>query len=129
MFCPNCGQRQVSNEARFCPACGFPLEVVGELVASGGRLHWRPPEFPGVDPSRSGLQRQRRRRLFAPRALLPVVADPDDDEVGIQPLQRRAIESPIEPLGRAGRQVFHERVGSRDQFVKLRQTGLRTEID
>ncbi|HWS86002.1 MAG TPA: zinc ribbon domain-containing protein [Pyrinomonadaceae bacterium] len=44
MFCPNCGQRQVSNEARFCPACGFPLEVVGELVASGGRLHWRPPQ-------------------------------------------------------------------------------------
>ena len=32
MFCPNCGQRQVSNGARFCPACGFPLEVVGELV-------------------------------------------------------------------------------------------------
>lgn len=45
MFCPNCGQRQVSNEARFCPACGFPLEVVGELVANGGRLqHWRPTQ-------------------------------------------------------------------------------------
>ena len=44
MFCPNCGQRQVSNEARFCPACGFPLEGVSELLASGGRLHWRPPQ-------------------------------------------------------------------------------------
>ena len=44
MFCPNCGQRQVSNDARFCPACGFPLEVVGELVTNGGRLHWRPPQ-------------------------------------------------------------------------------------
>jgi len=44
MFCPNCGQRQVSNEARFCPACGFPQEVVGELVANGGRLPWRPPQ-------------------------------------------------------------------------------------
>ena len=44
MFCPNCGQRQISNEARFCPACGFPLEVVGELLAGGGRLHWRPPQ-------------------------------------------------------------------------------------
>jgi hypothetical protein len=43
MFCPQCGQRQVSNEARFCPACGLALEVVGELVANGGRLHWRPP--------------------------------------------------------------------------------------
>ena len=44
MFCPNCGQRQVSNDSRFCPACGFALEVVGELVASGGRMHWRPPQ-------------------------------------------------------------------------------------
>ncbi|MDT5272609.1 MAG: zinc-ribbon domain [Acidobacteriota bacterium] len=43
MFCPQCGQRQISNEARFCPACGFPLEVVSELLAGGGRLHWRPP--------------------------------------------------------------------------------------
>ena len=44
MFCPNCGQRQISNDARFCPACGFPLEVVNDVVAHGGRLHWRPPE-------------------------------------------------------------------------------------
>lgn len=44
MFCPNCGQRQVSNEARFCPGCGFPLEGVGELLAHGGRIHWRPPQ-------------------------------------------------------------------------------------
>ncbi len=44
MFCPNCGQRQISNEARFCPACGFMLEVVGELMANGGRMHWRPPQ-------------------------------------------------------------------------------------
>jgi hypothetical protein len=51
MFCPNCGQRQVSNEAHFCPACGFPLEVVGELVAGGGRLHWRPPQ-----PQAAGAQ-------------------------------------------------------------------------
>ena len=47
MFCPNCGQRQVSSEARFCPACGFPLEGVSELLANGGRLHWRPPQQAG----------------------------------------------------------------------------------
>ena len=59
MFCPNCGQRQVSNEARFCPACGFPLEVVGELVAGGGRLHWRPPQPPGpqeLSPRQKGIR-------------------------------------------------------------------------
>src|SRR2546423_4363229 len=43
MFCPQCGQRQTSNEARFCPACGFPLNVVTELLANGGQLPWRPP--------------------------------------------------------------------------------------
>ena len=59
MFCPNCGQRQISNEARFCPSCGFALEVVGELVANGGRLHWRPPQPQGtqeLSPRQKGIR-------------------------------------------------------------------------
>ena len=59
MFCPNCGQRQVSNESRFCPACGFPLEAVGELLANGGRLHWRPPQPTGpqeMTPRQKGIR-------------------------------------------------------------------------
>ncbi len=51
MFCPNCGQRQSSNEARFCAACGFPLNVVGELLANGGQLPWRPPVQSAGQPS------------------------------------------------------------------------------
>src|SRR5256714_1570683 len=43
MFCPQCGQRQTWTEARFCPAGGFPLTVVTELLATGGQLPWRPP--------------------------------------------------------------------------------------
>jgi hypothetical protein len=43
MFCPNCGQRQTTNDARFCAACGFALNVVVELLANGGQLPWRPP--------------------------------------------------------------------------------------
>jgi hypothetical protein len=42
MFCPQCGQRQATNEARFCSSCGFPLNVVTELLANGGQLPWRP---------------------------------------------------------------------------------------
>ncbi|HST53635.1 MAG TPA: hypothetical protein VLJ61_16615 [Pyrinomonadaceae bacterium] len=42
MFCPQCGQRQVSNEARFCSSCGFALNVVAELLPNGGQLPWRP---------------------------------------------------------------------------------------
>ena len=38
MFCPQCGQRQLSNEVRFCSACGFHLNVVTELLTTGGRL-------------------------------------------------------------------------------------------
>lgn len=36
MFCPRCGQEQVSEEIRFCSRCGFLLLGVSELIASGG---------------------------------------------------------------------------------------------
>jgi hypothetical protein len=38
MFCPQCGQKQLSNEVRFCSACGFPLNVVTGLLATGGTM-------------------------------------------------------------------------------------------
>lgn len=59
MFCPNCGQRQISNEARFCPGCGFPLQGVSELLAGGGRLQWRPPQPTGpqeLSPRQKGIR-------------------------------------------------------------------------
>jgi len=36
MFCPQCSQRQISEEMRFCSGCGFPLEGVSQLVANAG---------------------------------------------------------------------------------------------
>ena len=51
MFCPNCGQRQTSDDARFCPACGFPMGVVGELLANRGQLPGRPPAHDSLQPS------------------------------------------------------------------------------
>lgn len=38
MFCPQCGQQQVSGEVRFCSRCGFQLEGVNSLMAGGGVL-------------------------------------------------------------------------------------------
>lgn len=76
MFCPNCGQRQVSNEARFCPACGFPLEVVGELVANGGRMQWRPPQPPGpqeLTPRQKGI-RQGAMLMLCTLLVVPLLA-------------------------------------------------------
>jgi hypothetical protein len=36
MFCPRCGQEQISNETRFCSRCGFLMTGVVDLVAGGG---------------------------------------------------------------------------------------------
>jgi hypothetical protein len=36
MFCPQCGQQQVSDAARFCSRCGFQLGGVSNLLATGG---------------------------------------------------------------------------------------------
>jgi hypothetical protein len=44
MYCPKCGQSQVSAEVRFCSRCGFPLVVVGDLLVTGGVL---PAYVPG----------------------------------------------------------------------------------
>lgn len=76
MFCPNCGQRQISNEARFCPACGFPLEVVGELLAGGGRLQWRPPQQAGsqeLAPRQKGI-RQGAMMMLLTALVVPLLA-------------------------------------------------------
>jgi len=41
MFCPQCGQQQVSELVRYCSRCGFLLEAVSAVVASGGQLPMR----------------------------------------------------------------------------------------
>lgn len=38
MYCPNCGQQQISNETRFCSRCGLQLGLIAEVVANGGFL-------------------------------------------------------------------------------------------
>lgn len=38
MFCPQCGQSQVSQQTRFCSRCGLPLDLVAEVVANRGTL-------------------------------------------------------------------------------------------
>jgi hypothetical protein len=77
MFCPNCGQRQVSNDARFCSACGFPLNVVSEVLAGGGRLqHWRPPEAPApvaLTPRQKGI-RQGTMLMLSTLLIVPLIA-------------------------------------------------------
>lgn len=38
MYCPRCSQQQISEETKFCSRCGFPLDLVAEIVENGGFL-------------------------------------------------------------------------------------------
>jgi hypothetical protein len=38
MFCPSCGQKQASEEMRYCSRCGFSFEVVAQLLDHNGYL-------------------------------------------------------------------------------------------
>jgi hypothetical protein len=59
MFCPQCGQQQASDAARFCSRCGFQLGAVSGLLATGGAA----PEMTMMEavpapssPKRKGVQ-------------------------------------------------------------------------
>jgi hypothetical protein len=61
MFCPQCGQQQASDVARFCSRCGFQLVAVSGLLATGGRGAAEPLQaFEAVpappSPKRKGAQ-------------------------------------------------------------------------
>jgi hypothetical protein len=36
VFCPRCGQEQISPEVRFCSRCGFLMNGLAEVVLNGG---------------------------------------------------------------------------------------------
>lgn len=38
MYCPICGQKQISEDTRFCSRCGFLLTGVSDVIANGGNL-------------------------------------------------------------------------------------------
>ena len=61
MYCPKCGQSQVSAEVRFCSRCGFPLVAVSDLLMTGGMLPVQTPSSqnfgtPPVSPRRRGVK-------------------------------------------------------------------------
>lgn len=59
MFCPQCGQQQVSRDVRFCSSCGFPMNFVQELLATNGVLAPRAPEQVGpskISPRQKGVR-------------------------------------------------------------------------
>ncbi len=59
MFCPKCGQQQVSDSTRFCSQCGISINGLAEWIASGGNLAVREENAPLVltSPRRRGIRR------------------------------------------------------------------------
>ena len=53
MFCPQCGQQQISQETRFCSRCGLPLNLIAEVVSNGGTL----PALEQLNQKQDGLTR------------------------------------------------------------------------
>lgn len=77
MFCPQCGQQQVSTELRFCSRCGFPMGGVMEVLSNGGLLpQYQPPSSDNqtkVSPRRKGVQ-QGVALIFLAAVLTPLFA-------------------------------------------------------
>lgn len=75
MFCPKCGQRQAADDVRYCSSCGFALNVVSDVLAGGGQLHWRPPEASAprpLSPRQKGI-RQGAMMMMSTMLVMPVV--------------------------------------------------------
>jgi len=67
MYCPNCGQQQVSDEMRFCSRCGLALSGLTDWLAAG-RLPTRPADHDQVaidSPRRKGLRRGAKLMFFS----------------------------------------------------------------
>ena len=75
MFCPQCGQQQVTGVIRFCSRCGFPLDGVIQLLGNGGTLPvYRSPDEPvQASPRRKGVK-QGGMLLLSGAVIVPILA-------------------------------------------------------
>ena len=67
MYCPKCGQQQISEEMRFCSRCGLPLSALAEWLA-GGSLPVKladEPEKVALSPRRKGIRRSAKLMFFS----------------------------------------------------------------
>ena len=75
MFCPQCGQQQVTGVIRFCSRCGFPLDGVIQLLASGGTLPaYRSADEPVQISARRKGVKQGGLLLLSGALLVPILA-------------------------------------------------------
>src|ERR1044071_4979306 len=68
MYCPKCGQQQISDEMRFCSRCGLALHGLAEWLAGGGLPAQRNVEVQQVSansPRRKGIRRAAKLMFFS----------------------------------------------------------------
>ena len=75
MYCPQCGQQQVSDVIRYCSRCGFLLDGVNAVVARGGILptQYIRPAHKQLSPRDKGV-RQGALMMLSTLLLVPLVA-------------------------------------------------------
>jgi hypothetical protein len=74
MFCPQCGQQQTTGVIRFCSRCGFPLDNVIQLLASGGMMPvYRTPDEPVQISARRKGVKQGGMLLLSGAVIVPLI--------------------------------------------------------
>lgn len=72
MYCPNCGQQQISDEMRFCSRCGLALSGLAEWLGGGRLPAKRETQTPAaLSPRRKGIRRAGKLMFFS-GVLFPV---------------------------------------------------------
>src|SRR4051812_32240720 len=73
MYCPRCGQQQISDEVRFCSRCGLSLASVPVLLAGGEARAAVEGAATGGKPTRKRAQiRRGAKLLFLSAVLAPI---------------------------------------------------------
>jgi len=67
MYCPNCGQQQVSDEMRFCSRCGLALSGLAEWLAGGALPVAQKEEIKAatLSPRRKSIRRAGKLMFFS----------------------------------------------------------------
>ena len=72
MYCPRCGQQQISDEMRFCSRCGLPMSGLAEWIGSGGAPAARGAETRALRSPRKKRRRRGSKLMFFSLVLFPV---------------------------------------------------------
>ena len=73
MYCPRCGQQQISDEMKFCSRCGLSLNGLAEWLVGGGTpaIRGQGPEVSLRSPRQKGIRRGAK-LMFSAGVLFPI---------------------------------------------------------